>query len=63
MYLIDEQIEEAFSKALLHRDSNALEDVISQARDRVQGVCFCSAHSANECCCGAWDSPLNKEKS
>jgi len=24
-------------------------------------VCLCAAHSANECCCGAWDIPLEPD--
>lgn len=24
-------------------------------------VCLCSAHSANECCCGAWDREIEDE--
>lgn len=50
----DAGIIEDFADALISKDKGKLERVISLARLRLNGVCFCSAYDKSECICGAW---------
>ena len=42
------------SKALLENDDENAALSIDAIQRMLDGVCFCSAHSESECCCGAW---------
>ncbi len=54
-YYIDEVLIERFAEALVTKNKELMDEVIYDAKLRVDGVCFCFAHSSNECLCGAWD--------
>ena len=52
---IDYDIVARFMRAFLDRRWEEIDDVLHDVKDRREGLCFCAAHSASECCCGAWD--------
>jgi len=55
-FYIDEQLTERVANILLDKGSSEdLESLIKDLKDRLDGKCFCSAYSSNECLCGAWD--------
>ena len=55
-YEIDKQLIIKFSKAIITRNNDLLEEVMFEAEERLQGLCFCSAGNARDCTCGAWDN-------
>lgn len=54
-FYIDAQLTERLANILMDKNPEDLEDLIKDVRDRLEGRCFCSAYSKNECLCGAWD--------
>jgi hypothetical protein len=51
----DEQLAVGFINALMDRDKERMRELLIDVDHRMNGRCMCSAHSANECTCGAWD--------
>lgn len=54
-FYIDEQLIERLYNILLGKSEEDLESLIIDVKDRLEGRCFCSAYSSNECLCGAWN--------
>lgn len=61
-YSVDESIVRLLSTALDTQDRELIEICIENIQDRANGVCFCHAHSASECCCGAWDGIWDEQE-
>jgi len=55
MYEVDEYLLEQLKIGLEMQDQSKVDWVIEHLVDRTSGQCFCSALSANDCVCGAWD--------
>ena len=51
---VDEVIIEQFAEALIKQDKQMMDRVNKHVKDRLSGLCFCSAHSRSECICGSW---------
>ena len=54
-FYVDEQLIERFADILISKNLEDLESLIKDVKDRLEGRCFCSAYSSNECLCGAWN--------
>lgn len=54
-FYIDEQLIERLYNILLGKSEEDLEGLIIDVKDRLEGRCFCSAYSSDECVCGAWN--------
>lgn len=53
-FYVDEQLTERLADILISKNPEDLESLIKDVKDRLEGRCFCSAYSSNECLCGAW---------
>ena len=51
---VDECLVERLAIILADQKKDELNELIKDLTDRLEGRCFCSAYSANECLCGAW---------
>lgn len=54
-YGIDEALITQLAWALAHNDKDRAQECLDEIQERINGVCFCAAHSDSECVCGAWD--------
>ena len=54
-YLIDEQLCDELKIALDTQDKPKVYKVLKEIHDRIDGKCFCAAHSESDCLCGAWE--------
>jgi hypothetical protein len=61
LYGIDEDILNLLRDALETQDAEQVYNVIDLLTDRTEGKCFCAAHCASECICGAWDGDWNDD--